>query len=839
MSAPAGHDPNQSLLEGGTAVITPVMGGGGTPHYDWSLLLPRDKLPAHANEVLDTPNAPTPDPLDQPSIMAAAAIAGTEELKASGDSVRAGTAARMGAAIQALRKRPHTSTTTAATATPKDNYNLNLLILAAALGSVVGLGIIRNILGNSGVDALRNSHPTPATPEAVQKAVDEIRAYKQQNPGHIIDDLERSKYSTKQVAPTSLGTGKVLPKPRKINSIQHKSDLERLQNEDAFIEFYGLENIKEIYNDLMNKKAAVFSLGDKFRDSQRADMDEYERALLERWNRTEENLTYPESGRYTKFKTNEIIRGFSRLTYVLPITTQSIIILPPIRGNTEKFLKCLQTLDNLGIIEMKDGVCKIKPGVVIICSAPFYAAIHQGDSEKNKMTNLLLLAFVMAFEKANPDQFFVLSENTSENYLVGSYFNTIRSLPGPYHKIINMLEPSYILYPYIRKGLEGILVSAAVKGEMSLPSSKGTFDLPKLYSRADFGKMTTVVYKPDIDTESATGYLIFRALDTKTPFPTEKASECTLASYNLTGRLDDYHPTGVINTDMGDVITVIRLQGGKVPLCKMQELDNFEYPNGPNKFVSSPEAVVDGIRFFPLEANGKIYQIRISNMSGDPVYMDRLNEKYTDGEADFLNSLNLRPYMMSEIFSVNIDINGQAIGTRWQEWVANFLSNMVLSKCFTDENLMTRRECMMSRDFMNRVFNYFVNNNLRSDILQEMEEAQAEDEINKFEQNKQDIEEIERQINMQQPGYNEAAPVRMQDFSKLKKRWGTLDIFRNYNNNTYTTYVIMVHKETGDQQYRTIAVPFDEYPDETDANVALQMKLDNLKGKYPGFLFLY
>jgi FtsZ-interacting cell division protein YlmF len=244
------------------------------------------------------------------------------------------------------------------------------------------------------------------------------------------------------------------------------------------------------------------------------------------------------------------------------------------------------------------------------------------------------------------------------------------------------------------------------------------------------------------------------------------------------------------------------------------------------------------VKTYMAEVSGKIYNIRIPEF-GNGVHKDWLNEIYTDDEADFLNSMNLRPKMMDEVFPMSLDPKGGIVGVKWQVWVANFLQNMVTSQCFTDESLMTNRECMTSRDFMNRVFNYFADKDLQSDTLHEYEDAAADDAELQYKKAQQNAESAKRRAAFQQPDAEKAAPMSAVDFSKEKKRWGTLDVLTDPIKKQQTTQILMIDKTTGKQSYKSIAVPLNKYPEVKDAAEALLQNIDTFRKKYPGFLFIY
>jgi len=109
--------------------------------------------------------------------------------------------------------------------------------------------------------------------------------------------------------------------------------------------------------------------------------------------------------------------------------------------------------------------------------------------------------------------------------------------------------------------------------------------------------------------------------------------------------------------------------------------------DNPQFFSHAPvfEHEIDGVeRVFriPLEGNG--------------VKVNWLEGLYSNEEAAFLNYLNLTPELCAEIFG----------SSTWKEKVAEFLTSIVVTKCFEDTSILAKASCDTTRQFLNKVFTH-------------------------------------------------------------------------------------------------------------------------------------
>ena len=141
-----------------------------------------------------------------------------------------------------------------------------------------------------------------------------------------------------------------------------------------------------------------------------------------------------------------------------------------------------------------------------------------------------------------------------------------------------------------------------------------------------------------------------------------------------------------------------------------------------DRFQAAVDAVTKDILVFQVPLGADLYGVRIPSVllqdTGNSVMTDWQGGKYTQGEADFLHALNLRPSMMPEIFP--------DVTKPWEHRVAEFLKSVSVSQCFREETLLTSRECYTARQFVNAVYNYFMLNDDRIKSLYADEDAAAE-----------------------------------------------------------------------------------------------------------------
>jgi len=349
----------------------------------------------------------------------------------------------------------------------------------------------------------------------------------------------------------------------------------------------------------------------------------------------------------SKLKLNDTkgINDSDRIAYYLNVTTKNIIVFEPVSGNIDTFLRCKKYADECGL---KDKT--------IIFSPPFF------NYGRKDLPNLF--AHFLDFKMQTPGNVFILTEHTAANKLVGCILTE-----GTNEALLNMFEPSYIILPTMckidNKEYSGIVFSASATGESPVPDvkSKRYASMSSFLSMEDHGDL-----------------LAF-------PCDTTKTDERLSTLFN------------------------IKTYIGNKPSTKLYTFDSDNTPEMLNytMFQPSVDAITDGILL--KEISGKLIRKPLSlEVQSDPVKKDWLSGKFIQDEADYLNSLNIRPDMLRSIF-----------GDGWLADLANFLDNMVGSDCFSDISITTEAKCSTSANFVEKIFEYFMLHDDRIAALEEEE----------------------------------------------------------------------------------------------------------------------
>jgi hypothetical protein len=339
----------------------------------------------------------------------------------------------------------------------------------------------------------------------------------------------------------------------------------------------------------------------------------------------------------------------------LPATTKNIIVVPPLLGRLEGFDKLLTLLNTYGFMK-KDAADETKvyinPNTVILFSHPFFGT--------NNSLNEILFLFFLQIRSVNKGQIYVLTKPSSEP-----------ALEPPFS-----YEPATVKLRYqdTKPGLKFLTEPEPVDVD-SQPDISG---LEKAASQA------------------SEKYKSFVIGDEASYKPPHKLMSDTCGDLYATGQLDDLSNSQVIGPINGNqMLMIFRLEPMKPyrPSC-MPNIKN------PNKFNIVPDdflAIGD-----PFDVDlGLVYTLRNPGKErgedGNPtsaVYKDWINGNYNEGEAKYLYSINMSPQILRIIYP---DSRIQA------KVIADFLYDTVISKCFTEETLLTKAQCSKNRDLVNKV----------------------------------------------------------------------------------------------------------------------------------------
>ena len=344
-----------------------------------------------------------------------------------------------------------------------------------------------------------------------------------------------------------------------------------------------------------------------------------------------------------------------RLTVFLPNNTKNIYVFQAVNGNAETFSKIIASItEEMWITN------------VLIFNSPFFNIASKDN--KNLMVHYIELKLKY------PEKLYILTEHTGNNINVGY------SISPENEPLLNMYEPTYIVYPHpvqIDQGdkMNGILFSAAAEDEVIIPKSKDNkyYSIGEYLANKNRGKWLVFPPGNSKDMQIETFFYTYKSTDFK-----EEITHFTIFDEKTDGLILDY-----------------------------------------TKFQAANDAIVIGISYKKIGANGTFYYFRkpLKGEAGDPVINDWMKGKFTPSEAKYLNDLHLRPDIVLNVFGVN-----------WKEELANFLSKLVLSNCFEDLNMLTMAECSRgdknsALNFVNKIFEYFL---LHNDLISSMEDRDSE-----------------------------------------------------------------------------------------------------------------
>jgi hypothetical protein len=398
-------------------------------------------------------------------------------------------------------------------------------------------------------------------------------------------------------------------------------------------------------------------------------LEMYIQDLLPKWNREKGAARIISTDRCSIPSTGILdqtgIAGFDRLSYILPVTTKKIVLIKPVNGDLENLLHLLTYIEKY----------TSDIDTVFIFAPPFFDILK---GNKRLFTAYLK---VRALARAT---MIILSLNTIPNMILGCKLGK--------KQVVTMIEPTYVVYPFERKvgevNVNGLVFSGAAPNEVDIPDTKG-----KTASTSSFMAIPEnngwVAFPPDTgnNDKGLRGYKVYR-------FTGDKA-------YSMKSEIVEF----ILSTDDSEqmVSDNVAVDKGVVVLDK-------------GAFVASDDSklMLDDVEVERVPLDGEIYSIRKPGLV--PVTKDWIDLKFTDHEAAMLNALNLRPDMLEEIF-----------GGGWNRELASFMDNMVTSKCFLEPTLLIDANCDTSTSFINRVFQYFLENDFEySAISKEKKELVVE-----------------------------------------------------------------------------------------------------------------
>lgn len=593
----------------------------------------------------------------------------------------------------------------------------------------------------------------------------------------------------------------------------------------------------------------------KMRVNMYGQVDKYRQVRLKEWSsvykNTNEKVTplIPRIQENAQYNDKEILTIYSRFIYCFKWNLDKIVVIPPIKGDTILFAKVLYRLAKIGALTHKKiggkDRYKIKTGIAIVFMPSFYADMNIADEATRAnaiKSNLILFSIFLEINYLNTNKIFILSENTANNYNVGVMFansfskhDILKSSP------LTMLEPSYIIYPYARSGIEdGIVLSASAAAEPALPKIN-KFGLADLKKTSIYGNALGLSVKPN-GTNDAESLNIF-AIKTFEDLSGVKEKINQTVNYNLS-----YRPgpcDGLINSPElsklekdGNIfylkpmdikksaaeetvfkdeyaLMVIQLnpEGDHNPLCTTALTSAPEPLGSDDKHVASDKAK-PGNNNVQIEIRGTLYSIR----EGDKNVVENWKKReFTEDEATFLNSTRLRPGVLQGCF-----------GDSWPESLSTFLETFTNAKCMSDISLLTKSECYICRKFLEDVNVYFINNQLQLELSNP-----------EFDQYAKEIYE-----NTEEPPYeihaDHAREANPEERDKRKQFFGTMSSYDHIATGERRAFIIGVNKKTLIYKYYIVSVQSNlSNESRADDEKELEKKILNLEGKYKDIMFIY
>lgn len=500
-----------------------------------------------------------------------------------------------------------------------------------------------------------------------------------------------------------------------------------------------------------------------------------------------------------------------KIVEILPSTTSNIIVIPPVKGNYEMFIRSVEFLYTTNVIDDND----IVQNAVIIFMAPFFI-----EENNERLDNQRLLYSFLHLKENNPDTVFALNNDDEHARAIGqTLYNDINPGDGLF---LNYLNPSYIILPKKVGTYDGLIFSSATSIHLIIPKiSRGFLPLSKLLDKKAFSLNTN----GSSTDESFVNYLTFLSQNDNTQIP--KTISGTEACGTLKTVFDLKDP-GPFQISSGEDIYILRFETNRRPLlCNalIDERDKFIGGEQDPAFHAAPtiDVYVDGQKWKFRDPTQNKFTARLDEIASgeaspefrNPVLQNWERSIYSTSEAGFLNHLNLSPFLLGIIFKSDI----------WKTKVAEFLNNMVTSNCFEDTAILSKGSCEDTRIFLNTVYNYLF-----------LDSAVKEDELNVPPLKLPSLPHEHDMGKIMWPP--ELEEINIHTFHK--EHLGSLDITTNIYNDTAFSDLIVIHKKTFERSYRRLRIDIKKAKEEgINPDFAIGEIINDLIDDHPDFLFIY
>ena len=366
-----------------------------------------------------------------------------------------------------------------------------------------------------------------------------------------------------------------------------------------------------------------------------------------------------------------------------------IIVVQPIKGDLSLFFKVIEFLHMNDLFNDDE---KLKPDTALVFMSPFFNYEDAVFENQKK-----LLYSILHIQNENPDSIYVLQEKA---VLAGDFANKI--VREFLHDLI-FLYPTHLLFPAQAGQFEGLLLSASKSISEMKKTNAATFKPISDILKDE--KIGGVAINADIKTDSTfANYLnVFSESVNTIGEATTPFLQCKTLK-NLVYNTDLTNPIQLVSN-----ILVFRFVNKQSPLiCSTADgavlgtlppEDKFKGSEKLKEFVKAP--------LIEVNTNGRLFLFRDAT---DKVKQNWKDGLFSDYEADFLNSLKLTPYVMTSLFQ-----NDRS----WKELVADFFESLVKSKCFNDISVLTVGECQSTRDFLNNIYEHFIEQSQLSETVED------------------------------------------------------------------------------------------------------------------------
>ena len=419
---PPGYNPGESLLQGGTANITPLMGGGGAYIHS----NPNESLLDGGNSANITP------------------------LKGGRRTRRKKSLKRKSRSRSRRKSRNHRGGNPSSMQAYQETVDKTTELQRQTMESLQpGDSSFFNILGKP-ADTMESDIPSGAEPTEEQKRKElTLSILKAQGEAVHKEENRQAEEERKQMEADTVS------KPMTVGDTIMKAYEDTVKSLDTTVLKGGggeittgtldvaattLPDLSGNFDDL-RKEYRAYMNGMPWYRTRKDSQKEYSAKLL----RNQEVCTV-EAGKTGGVQTAD------RLAIFLPNTVDHIYVFKPVNGDAVVFNNMMQFINN-----------NLKGDNIFLFSPPFF--VPKGD-------NTNLLANFLDIKLKNPEKIYILTEHTGANIGIGCQFTEKNE------SLIHMYEPSYVIYPHKLsmagepENKMGIVFSAGATNEPLCPKSR-------------------------------------------------------------------------------------------------------------------------------------------------------------------------------------------------------------------------------------------------------------------------------------------------------------------------------------------------------------------------------